>query len=221
MSNIIFNINSKEVADLTLRLEKLNRSAMPLAVRGALNEAAFQMKNRYLPNEFKSNFTIRRPTFIKAHSGFNRCANTFDIKSMFSESGTIKGKSIAGDRLVLQETGGTLRDRNIPYADGGVSPTRISQNASSKQSALYFYKKFKNKPNGIINKTKQKTTIKTDKGLFEIKAGGDWSTLYLTRSTARIKPKRFIEPSGDMTAKLIPKYFYKEAQKRFKKALAK
>ena len=60
-----FNVNTDEVVRLTNRLEKLNKSAMPIAVRSTLNDVAFQSKQTHLPKEFDKKFTIRKKNFIK------------------------------------------------------------------------------------------------------------------------------------------------------------
>jgi hypothetical protein len=217
--NKVFDINADEVVQLTAKLGRLHRSAMPVAVRESLNTAAKDMKMRYIPRVFSKNFTERRPRFISSHTAYNKCANTFDINSMSSSAGVIKDKTESGNRLELQERGGTLNDRAVPVYNDGVSGTRKGERESAQQDAIYYFRKFKDKQRGIILKNKKKTIIKTDSRLYEIRAGGTWRTLYTLDSTAKIKPKRFIEPSGDMAHSRLPRNFKIQAEKQFKKYL--
>ena len=106
-----FNINNADVVQLTNRLEKIHKSSMPVSVRGALNDAAFDMKKNQLEKTFDREFTIRKKTLIRSHTAFNRSKNTFNINEMISEAGVIKGKSKAGDELETQEKGGSLSGR--------------------------------------------------------------------------------------------------------------
>lgn len=214
MGYAYFNIDSSQIQLFKQKLEKIHRSAVPVAVRQSLNEAAYQMKSVILPSEFKNDFTIRRPTFVKSHSAFTRSKNTFEIQYMSSECGIIRGKSISGNRLELQERGGVVSDRAVPINKNGVSPTRMNERNESKQSAIYYYRKFRNAKKGVIMRNRKRTIIKTDDYLFEVRAGGEWRTLYVLNSTARIKPKRFIEPAGTMAASRIPYYFIRNAQKK-------
>ena len=98
-----FNVNNHEVIKLTNTLDKIHRSAIPVSVRGSLNDAAFDMKKNTLGREFNDIFTIRRPTFLRSHTAANKSPNTFDINKMESSAGVIEGKSLAGDQLELQE----------------------------------------------------------------------------------------------------------------------
>ncbi|MBL4809315.1 MAG: hypothetical protein JKY43_04565, partial [Phycisphaerales bacterium] len=44
-----FNVNTDAVVSLTNKLEKLHKSAFPVAVRGTLNSAAFDVKQKSMP----------------------------------------------------------------------------------------------------------------------------------------------------------------------------
>ncbi|AGH07778.1 hypothetical protein CEPG_00030 [Cellulophaga phage phiSM] len=58
-----FNINNKEVISLTAKLERLNKSALPSAVRNTLNRAAFETKKN-IPLVAASVFTTRQKSFF-------------------------------------------------------------------------------------------------------------------------------------------------------------
>ena len=64
----VFDIDAKDVVKATAKLERLHRSALPVSVRGALNDAAFDMKKNTIEKHFKKNFTIRSRTFVRSHS---------------------------------------------------------------------------------------------------------------------------------------------------------
>jgi len=109
-----FNINNDDVVQMSNRLEQLHRSGLPVAVRQSLNEAAFQMKKHEIMRSFDRKFIVRKQAFIKNHTAFNRCKNTFEIREMYSEAGIRKGMSQAGDNLSKQEFGGRIHNRNVP-----------------------------------------------------------------------------------------------------------
>jgi len=74
-----FNINTDKVVSLTNKLEKLHKSAMPVAVRMTLNDAAFDMKQIQIGRQFKGQFTIRKKNFIRSHTVAVKSKNTFRI----------------------------------------------------------------------------------------------------------------------------------------------
>ncbi len=69
MTENIFNINTDASVMLVNKLEQLHRSAFPLAVRGTLNAAAFDVKMKTLDESATQNFERRSPTFFKRFSG--------------------------------------------------------------------------------------------------------------------------------------------------------
>jgi|GEM_PF-1257423 len=109
------DINSNAVVRHTARLERMHRSALPIAVRGSLNSAAFDVKKDTMPMEAKV-FIHRAPTFFKATSKVNP-AKGFDIRTMQSmvgflpQSGSPKEKGGATEDLQQQEHSGTIGHR--------------------------------------------------------------------------------------------------------------
>lgn len=215
-----FNVNNHEVIKLTNTLDKIHRSAIPVSVRGALNSAAFDMKKNSLGREFNNNFTLRRPTFLSSHTRFNKSTNTFDINKMESSAGVIKGKSLAGDQLELQEKGGSISDRSIPTLE-----TRGGDKAS-KQKAMFWFRKFQDKPLGHfpnqkgkrIKRRSKKTFLKTKQAVFQIDKGGEFKPLYFLNKNPRIDKRPFVKPAGETSAKLIAGFYVKQAERRIKKA---
>jgi hypothetical protein len=111
------NINSDAVVAHTNRLEKMHRSALPVAIRGTLNDAAFDTKTRTMPksaNQFKK----RSPNFFKANSKFEKAVG-FDVNSMKSIVGfyenklTSKSTNYSVKDLEQQEHGGTIKKKSL------------------------------------------------------------------------------------------------------------
>lgn len=80
-NEFVFNVNTDACVVLVNRLEQLHKSALPLAIRGTLNAAAFDVKQRTLEQSADKNFIRRSPTFFKRFSGVNR-AQGWNIESM-------------------------------------------------------------------------------------------------------------------------------------------
>lgn len=213
MSALSININSTELVKYTKQLEDLHKSALPVAIRQTLNELAFIAKKEELPKTFQKEFINRKKTFITSHSAFNRSKNTFDIAKMSSEFGIIKGKSGAGDRLDLQEFGGKISNREkIPQLS-----VRTGKNIKRKVSKKFMFSNYKNMPNGRIVRTKKQTIFKTNKGVFMIKAGGAWSTLYLTNRSVTIDKHEFLYPTAIITSRKTVHIYQQKALERIKK----
>ncbi|KKN42121.1 hypothetical protein LCGC14_0716250, partial [marine sediment metagenome] len=67
----ILNVNTDEVVRYSNKLEKLHRSAFPIAIRGTLNNAAFDVKQKTMPVSAEKEFVNRQPNFFKANSKVN------------------------------------------------------------------------------------------------------------------------------------------------------
>lgn len=82
---MILNINTDAVVKHSAQLEKLRKSAIPLAVRGALNDAAFDVKTKTMLKQAKSRFISRtiNDNFFRANSRVEK-ATGFEVNSMKS-----------------------------------------------------------------------------------------------------------------------------------------
>lgn len=212
----MLDINHSDIRQLTLKLEQVHRKHLPLAVKGALNKAAVSMKSgaRLIEEEFKDNFTIRRPSFIRSHTGFQKVEfSQWDINRMESKAGILKGKSKSGDNLKLQEEGGNLNERFVPTRH-----TRIGESDERKQKAEHYFNKYRNKPYGQIIRNKRVTVIKTKKSLLAVTKGGNWKTLYTLANNAKINKNPFVEPAGKKAGANIRKYYEEEAKRQLSKA---
>lgn len=107
------NINTAAVVKYSNMLVEMHRSVLPIAVRTALNKAAFDVKQNTMPETADKTFTKRKPNFFKANSKVEP-AKGFDIKTMESTVGFVSlGKNKAVDELKEQEKGGTIEHRSL------------------------------------------------------------------------------------------------------------
>lgn len=125
-----FNVNTDAVVEFTNKLEKLHRSALPVAIRGTLNKAAFDVKKNTMPKSANENFIQRQPNFFKANSRVEM-AKGFNVKTMksvvgFTENGLKGGNNFAVRELQQQERGGEIKSRSFIPMDAarGGSATR-------------------------------------------------------------------------------------------------
>ncbi len=104
------NINATAVVHQTVRLERLHRSALPVAIRTALNNTAFDLKSNAMPAVAKQTFIERSPNFFRANSRVKK-ATGFNISSMKAEVGFVSkgGNDRSVDDLQEQESGGNLK----------------------------------------------------------------------------------------------------------------
>lgn len=128
----ILNIDSNAAVRLTNKLEKLHRSALPVAVRGTLNKAAFKVKQETMPDAARRTFVERKANFFKANSKV-KMATGFDLNTMRSTVGFIhtnlKYNNYAVEELEEQEYGGQIGHRSFVPTDearkgGNATPVR-------------------------------------------------------------------------------------------------
>lgn len=108
------DINTRAVVAYTRTLERMHRSALPVAIRSALNSAAYDVKKETMPREADSTFEKRKPTFFKANSKVVP-AQGFDLRTMQATVGFV-GKNApdqAVEDLEQQEHGGTIGGRSF------------------------------------------------------------------------------------------------------------
>lgn len=206
------NIDNSDLVKYTRKLEKLNKSALPIAVRNSLNRAAKSMKvgDKFIEKEFKDNFIIRRPSFIKSHTGFQKAPfSEWNIDRMESSAGILKGKSKSGDSLKLQEEGGTINNRFVP-----TRYTRIGENKEGKQSAKYYFNKYKNRPNGHVIRNKRITVIKSKRNLLVVNRNKEWKTLYSLVPNVKIRKQPFVQRAGWIAGRDLNEYYIDEVKKR-------
>jgi len=228
-----FDVNTDEVIRLSNRLEKLHRSALPIAVRGTLNDAAFEAKQKHVEKTFDKQFTIRKSNFIRSHTIVNKSINTFNINQMVSEMGVIKGKSSAGDELDKQEFGGTVSNRSFIPMD----TARASKSHTKLVSKKFYLKNIKGKRRQMFkNQEFIKAAFKVgingyvlfNNVLFQVKklVKRGRNTLFIKLNplysfkkgrSINLKRSPFIEPAGLLAAKNMGNLFAKNAQRQINK----
>lgn len=147
MVGMRLNINTQATVKFTNILEKLHRSALPVAVRSALNDAAFDVKTRTMPDSAKKEFTQRQKNFFKANSSFEK-ATGFSIRNMKATVGFQEHKlqkrssNYAVKDLVQQEYGGKIARKSfIPMraarvAGRGVTKAAFRKSQISRQGII-------------------------------------------------------------------------------------
>lgn len=235
----------------TNKLEKLHRSAFPVAVRGTLNDMAFAMKKTELEKITRGTFKERQPNFFKANSRVEM-AQGFSTKAMVSIVGMVSAglhnlsTNYAVKDLEQQEQGGTIQGRSFkPLPDarkggtGNVKPNaRISQILRSGNIIdLRDSKGAEWKQRAI------RTSVHAGVGGFVLAASTSGGVLWRVTSikrvgrntvfkkqklfsfkkggTAKVDSTHFMERAAEKTSKLAETFYALQAEKQFKKALTK
>lgn len=239
---MMLNVNTDAVVKLTNKLEKLNRSAFPVAVRGALNSAALDMKQKTIISSSDDNFIKRKPSFFKAASKVN-FATGFAVNSMQSQVG-FKGDSQAVDDLEQQEKGGDIGSRSFvsmnPARVGGAYKKNIRPNARLKALKIVDAKNAKGAKGANDKEKFIKSVIhagvggavladyKDKKIVWRVNSLNktDLKTLKLTplytyEKGRKVKVDRtdFIKEAAAVTQQKIDGFYIASAQKQFDKAL--
>lgn len=125
----------------TNELEKLPKYALPVAIRGTLNDTAFKMKTVTMPKNAKNIFEERQPNFFKANSRYEP-AQGFSINTMVSTVGFIssglhnQATNFAVKDLEQQEESGTIRGRSFKPLPGARKGGTGNVRANSRISQL-------------------------------------------------------------------------------------
>ena len=98
MANFRFNVNTDAAIILTAKLERMNKSAFPSAVRSTLSDGAFAMKQKEILVSAKRNMTVRNPSVFKKFTGVKK-ATGFNVKTMQSEVGFIPKEGVKGSKI--------------------------------------------------------------------------------------------------------------------------
>ena len=115
------NINTDASVVFTNKLEKLHRSALPNAIRSALNSAAFDVKKTTMPRSADNAFTKRVPNFFKANSRVEM-AKGWEVSQMkatvgFQDVNLQGARNFAVKDLEQQERGGVIKARSFVPSD--------------------------------------------------------------------------------------------------------
>lgn len=237
------NIDHSAARAHTNRLEKLHRSALPLAIRGTLNSAAFDVKKTTMPHLVDQTFEKRRPNFFKANSRVSM-ATGWDVKSMqatvgFTGTNLRGGNNYAVKDLEQQEYGGKIKGRSfIPMAAarGGSNarPVRPSNRLSkiknvvnsSQMRGKNRKEKFTKaavkagKGGYVMGNFPQKilykiTSLRRVKNRTVVKARALYS--YEENRSVAVKATSFMRRSSLTSAKKMHRIYQKEAERQIKR----
>lgn len=242
-----FNVDTNAVVIHTNKLEKLSKSAFPNAVRGTLNSLAFDVKGNTMPKS-ALRFKKRQKNFFKSNSRVNMAKGS-NLSSMKSEVGFInkaKTAESAVEELEQQEHGGKIDEREyIPVKAARTSKNnkRMVQKRNrlgtigvknivkaSKMSARNQGGRFvqavamAGKGGFVQSKLKGKSTTmvwrvnslsRTKGGRFKL------TPVYIVNESKSVKVKatHFMEKATKKTMQSADKFYIKQAEREFEKAL--
>ena len=154
---VIFEVNTDELKNHVGRLREMYRSALPVAIRGTLNKAAFHTKKDTLLKSAKQSFVERDKNFFRATSSVDK-AKGFNIEGMRATVGFTSSKLKGSNNFAIkdleqQEEGGDISGRSfVPLAGA-----RTGKNYKKKVKQALRITKIKN----IVNANKVKSSKKT------------------------------------------------------------
>jgi hypothetical protein len=242
---MILNIDTDAVVKHTLRLERLNRSALPVAIRGALNNAAFDVKKNTMPTQAEDDFVNRTKTFFKATSRVDM-ARGFDIRTMkatvgFMSSGLKGNNNYAVKDLEQQEHGGDIGGKKfIPMttARAGNNKNRLvsprnrlgninkifnASKAPGKTAAVKFIKTvvFAGRGAYVLAQHKGKRILWRVNSLR--RQNGKWkfklTPLYVENPSKQVEVTQtgFMQKASTKSAKKMDRFFIEQAEKQLNK----
>ena len=244
-----FDVNMDAAIALTAKLERLHRSAFPVAVRQTLNDAVYKT-TLLIPKVAQQKFITRNPTFMKSHTAKNK-AKGWDVNKMRAVAGMNANKdSEVMQGLEQQETGGVVKSRKlIPHDLGRVRGSHGSKLSSvnkfdgisihdatsayrfgrkkraSKFAAAAFSAQKRGTRYFLLKKGGKGTVFKLKKplssSLKKRKLKLKFVPVYTYRNTKKsFVPKTpFVSVSAQYAAKKLPSYYKKNAEYQFKRAL--
>lgn len=243
---MILHVDNSALVVLTNKLEKIHKSAFPLAVRGTLNKAAFNVKQISMPQSAAKHFQKRKPNFFKANSRVEM-ANGFDVNSMRSIVGFVSSMAdynhYAVHELEQQEYGGAISHRSFVPLDPSRSGSSYAKPVLPS-NRLERIRKIVRASDMVGRSRKQKyikAALKAGKGGFVI-AGLMKETLYRIESITRgafgetiiknralysfdqgrkveINETGFMREATMNSAAFLEKFYIEEAKRQFEKYL--
>jgi hypothetical protein len=248
--NYTIDIDSSASIVFTNDLEKLRKSALPIAVRSTLNKAAFNVKQVTMPESADKHFVKRKPNFFKANSRVFM-ATGWNVGAMESTVGFISSNLQHNNQSVKelqqQEYGGEIQNRDYVPLDtsrqGNSSRSMVkpvNRLARLNLSKVVDVKK----ASGVSGKQKFiKSAVFAGKGGL-VKAGlGRKEILYRINKISRegnntvisktpiysyqdgrdvdIKPEGFMREASYKSAKRLPEFYEMEAERQINKVFSK
>jgi hypothetical protein len=239
MPNKSVNINTDAAVIFSNKLEKLHRSALPIAIRNTLNTSAFVLKTKEMPKSYGTVFEKRRKGFEKKFSVVQK-ANGFNTNTMKAIVGFKSNGIQAVEDLEQQEKGGIISGRSfIPMDSSRISNNNRKNVRPKNRLPNIRFKKVK-KGGKKQRSTFIRTAFKLGKGgfilygstLFEVKGINNKSTgrnkikllaLYSFEKGRKVKVKgtKFMSKSSNKVALKMEDVYIAHAKKQINKALKK
>lgn len=199
---MVLNVNTDALVQYTAKLERINKSALPVAVRQTLTKAAYDVKTDTMPSE-SDVFIHRKPTFFKANSKVV-AAKGFDVEHMEATVGFIPKEDTLDSSvndLEQQEHGGVIKGRSfIPLPLNRVGNSWLGNVRKAGRIRAVMDK--------IIDS--KDSSAKTDEAKFRatVKHGGVGSFVIGNRLT---KKGNWVvwEVLSDKKMKLVPRFVVK------------
>lgn len=215
-----FDVNTDSAIALTAKLEKLHRSAFPVAVRSTLTNAAFETK-KLIPKAAGAKFTIRQKNIYKKFIIVDK-AKGFDLDKMVATVGVDgnakRGKKVA-EGLAIQETGGVVHGRKLLPMD----QARISGSYGKKLRTKNRFSKINiATPRNRKPGTKHILIKKGSGGtVFDVSGRKSWKPIFTYRKTNKTKlnARPVLRPSARVAAKKMNRFYAINAEKQFKRLL--
>lgn len=247
MANFRFDVNTAGIIHLTDRLERLNRSAFPSAVRSTLSDAAFEMKQKNILESAKRNLTVRNKTVFKKFTGVERAKFNRNIESMQATVGFVPKDGVKGskvpDGMEANEVGGVdtkgwmynndsriskdktrLVRRNSRYKKSNILNVRRARSIATKKALDFFgyaYESF-NQKKAFHLRTKKGLVLAQATSFKDDSSGIPSVKLeFLMRSrkdfNAKAKATHFVKEGAIKTQKQIEGFYQKNAEFQFQK----
>jgi len=241
------DVNMDGAIQLTARMERLNRSAFPLAVRSTLNDLAFDMKQKELGNSFKKNFKPKAGS-LSYYKKLNRVekAAGYNVNSMQSKVGLLSTNRndqnfISG--MEKQEFGGNIKKglRYLKDARGGSLRKRVSEDNYYKKSKMVKgpfrragTKKSKFVASAIVSMRENKMMfLKTSKGKMLVKVNSisssildkkikfDFNFIAMSRKKKQtnLRARGNVKEAQEKTIVKVTRFYQKNADYQFNRAL--
>jgi hypothetical protein len=238
------NINTDAVVGMTNKLEALHKSALPSAVRGTLNKAAYDLKTVTMPAKADAAFVKRSDNFFRANSKYEY-ATGFKVDSMIAKVGFVSEKLKGGDNYAVkdlekQEDGGSINKRAFVPLEGArkdntmaslVKPNaRLKKirtiinpiNAKAKNAKEAFVKSvmFAGKGGFVLGELGGNQILWRVNSLNKTKGGNfKLTALYSFKAgrQAKVRPTFFMRSASLESAKKMEKYYIDEAKRQIHK----
>lgn len=246
MANVQFNVNTDATIILTAKLERLNKTAFPSAVRASLSDAAFYMKQSGISNSANKNMTVRNRTVFKKFTGVEKARFNRNIEQMKASVGFIPKDGVKGSKvpqgMEANEIGGVDKEglmympktrisgdqkrlvRNKSrYSKGRLIKGRVRTKKSISNTMNMMSSYEEKKPTFVHTKKGRFLVQVTDVGYNVVTKKHDFKLDFLMRdrkyNQAKSKATHFVKEAALITQKKMDEFYAKNAQFQFDRVL--